>query len=85
MEGTIGTPPIKTHTFRKRVRKVKLREVKKSDKSDVKLSEVRWFYITSGESSDYVATSYRLDGPGSFPGSIFILFSSVFFVFCCVL
>jgi hypothetical protein len=27
-EGAIGTPPIKTHTFRKRVRKVKVREVK---------------------------------------------------------
>jgi hypothetical protein len=26
-EGTIGTPAVKTHTFRKRVRKVKIREV----------------------------------------------------------
>jgi hypothetical protein len=27
-EGAIGTSPVKTHTFRKRVRKVKMREVK---------------------------------------------------------
>jgi hypothetical protein len=27
---------VKTHTFRKRVRKVKIREAKKGDKSDVK-------------------------------------------------
>jgi hypothetical protein len=42
----------------------------------VKRSEV--VYIQGRGSSDYVATSYRLDGPASFPGSIFILFSSVF-------
>jgi hypothetical protein len=35
-EWTIGTPPIKTHTFRKRVRKVKIMELKQNDKSDVK-------------------------------------------------
>jgi hypothetical protein len=50
---------------------------------EVKRSEV--VYIHGRDSSDYVATSYRLDGPGSFPGSIFNLFSSVFSVFCCVL
>jgi hypothetical protein len=27
-EGTIGTPSVKTHTFRKRVRKVQIRELK---------------------------------------------------------
>jgi hypothetical protein len=27
-EGAIGTSPVKTHTFRKRVRKVKIRKVK---------------------------------------------------------
>jgi hypothetical protein len=27
-EGAIGMPPVKTHTFRKRVRKVKIRELK---------------------------------------------------------
>jgi hypothetical protein len=32
----IGTSPIKTHTFRKRVRKVKIRELKYGDKSGVK-------------------------------------------------
>jgi hypothetical protein len=31
-EGAIGTPTIKMHTFRKRVRKVKIREVKSGDK-----------------------------------------------------
>jgi hypothetical protein len=35
-EGTIGTSPIKTHTFRKMIREVRIREVKYSDKSDVK-------------------------------------------------
>jgi hypothetical protein len=35
-EGAIGTPPVKTHTFRKRVRKVQIREVKEGDKRDVK-------------------------------------------------
>jgi hypothetical protein len=43
----------------------------------VKLSEV--LYIHGRDSSDYLATSYRLDGPGYFV----ILFSSVFSVFCC--
>jgi hypothetical protein len=53
-------------------------------RSEVKRSEV--VYIQDRDSSDYVATSYRLDGPGSFPGSIFILFYSVFSVFfSCVL
>jgi hypothetical protein len=42
----------------------------------------RHFIQTGQDSSDYVATSYRLDEPGSFPGSIFILSSSVFSVFC---
>jgi hypothetical protein len=28
LEGAIGTSPVKTHTFRKRVKKVKIREVK---------------------------------------------------------
>jgi hypothetical protein len=27
-KGAIGTPPVKTHTFRKKVRKVKIRKVK---------------------------------------------------------
>jgi hypothetical protein len=40
-EGTIWTSPAKTHTFRKSVRKVKVREVKYGDKSDVKLRELR--------------------------------------------
>jgi hypothetical protein len=35
-EGAIGTPPVKTHTFRKRVRKVKIREGKQVDKYEVK-------------------------------------------------
>jgi hypothetical protein len=35
-KGAIGTPSIKTHTFRLRVRKVKVRGVKQGDKSDVK-------------------------------------------------
>jgi hypothetical protein len=35
-EGAIGTSPFKTHTFRKRVRKVKIRKLKYGDKSDVK-------------------------------------------------
>jgi hypothetical protein len=45
----------------------------------VKRSEV--VYIQGRGSSDYVATSYRLDGPGTFQGSIFILLSSIFSVF----
>jgi hypothetical protein len=37
-------------------------------------------------SSDYVATSYRLDGPGSFPGSILIfsVFSSILLCLLCM-
>jgi hypothetical protein len=35
-EGAIGTPSVETHTFRKRVRKVKIREVKYGDESDMK-------------------------------------------------
>jgi hypothetical protein len=49
----------------------------------VKWSEV--VHIQNWGSSAYVAPSYRLDGPGSFTGSTFILVSSVFSVFCCVL
>jgi hypothetical protein len=59
-------------------------------RSEVKRSEL--VYIQGRGSSDYVATSYRLDGLGSFPGSVFILFSSIIYVFssvfsaaCCVL
>jgi hypothetical protein len=37
----------------------------KVKRSEVKQSEV--IYIQGRGSSDYVATSYRLDGPGSFP------------------
>jgi hypothetical protein len=40
-------------------------------------------YVQGRDSSDYVATSYRLDGPGSFPGSIFILFFFCIFGFSC--
>jgi hypothetical protein len=43
----------------------------------VKRSEV--VYVKGRGSSDYLATSYRLDGPGSFPGRIL-----VFSVFCCI-
>jgi hypothetical protein len=39
--------------------------------SEVKQSEVV-FTIQGRDSSDYVVTSYRLDGLGSFPGSIFM-------------
>jgi hypothetical protein len=49
-------------------------------RSEVKRSEVVLHYRV-GIAQDYVATSYRLDGPGSFPGSIFMLFSSVSAVF----
>jgi hypothetical protein len=35
-EGAIGTSPVKTHTFTKRARKAKIREVKEGDISDVK-------------------------------------------------
>jgi hypothetical protein len=47
----------------------------------VKRSEV--VYMQGRGSSDYVATSYRLDGPGSFPGSI-LVFSAFFHVFSVV-
>jgi hypothetical protein len=46
--------------------------------SEVKQSEVD--YIWGRGSSDYVATSYRLDGPGSFLRSI-LVFSVCFFFF----
>jgi hypothetical protein len=49
--------------------------------SEVKRSEV--VYIQGRGSSDYVATSYTLNGPGSFPGSI-LVFSSVFSCIFCV-
>jgi hypothetical protein len=53
-------------------------------RSEVKPSEV--VYIHGRDSSDYVATSYILDGPGSFPGSILVLyvFFSYFLVFSCI-
>jgi hypothetical protein len=47
-------------------------------RNEMKQSDV--VYIQSRGSSDYVATNYRLDGPGSFPGSILIF--SVFSVSC---
>jgi hypothetical protein len=37
-------------------------------------------YIQGRGSSDYVAMSYRRDGPGSFPGSI-LVFSSLLCMF----
>jgi hypothetical protein len=49
----------------------------KLKRSEVKLSEV--VYILGRGSSDYVAMSYRLDGAGSFLGSMLVF--SVFFVF----
>jgi hypothetical protein len=52
-------------------------------RSEVKRSEV--VYIQGRGSSDYVSTSYKLDGPGSCPGSIllFSVFSSCIFCILC--
>jgi hypothetical protein len=47
-------------------------------RSEERRSEV--VYIQGRGSSDYVATSYRLDGPGSVPDSI-LVFSVFFHVF----
>jgi hypothetical protein len=35
-------------------------------------------YIQGRDSSDYVATSYKLDGPSYFPGILYFLLSAVF-------
>jgi hypothetical protein len=50
----------------------------------VKRSEV--VYIQGRSSSDNVAMSYTLDGPGSFPGSILVLsvFSYYLVLFSCM-
>jgi hypothetical protein len=50
--------------------------------SEVKRGEM--VYIQGRDSSDCVATSYRLDGPGSFLISIFILFFLYVLCFLCI-
>jgi hypothetical protein len=56
----------------------------KAKRIEVKRSEA--VYIQGRGKSDCVATSYRLDSPGSFPGSIlvFSLFFRISSVFSCV-
>jgi hypothetical protein len=53
----------------------------KYDEVEVKRSEVKVVYVHGRDSSDYVATSYRFDGPGSFPCNILVFFMYVSFMY----